>query len=159
MPITPYQFLIDSLATKFEGDECLEWPFGKSEAGYGRVYVKADNDQKRKQSKRVTRVLWEYAVGPIPPKHDICHRCDNPPCFRLSHLFPGTRSINVLDCVAKGRFNRPKGERNHNSKLTPDKVAEIRTLCASGHTTRSVALKFGVSHHTVVDVKNFKTWK
>jgi hypothetical protein len=34
---------------------------------------------------------------------DVMHRCDNPPCFRYSHLEIGTRKDNVADMWSKGR--------------------------------------------------------
>ena len=49
------------------------------------------------------RWVWTVAYGPIPPGMQVCHRCDNPPCFRLDHLFLGTNADNVADMVAKGR--------------------------------------------------------
>jgi hypothetical protein len=37
---------------------------------------------------------------------DACHRCDVSICVNGEHLFPGTRSINMLDAGAKGRLVR-----------------------------------------------------
>lgn len=54
--------------------------------------------------------------GPIPPGMFVCHRCDNPRCIRLDHLFLGTDSDNQRDAVAKGRHAETK-----------------RTQCPSGH--------------------------
>ncbi len=41
---------------------------------------------------------------------DACHRCDNPPCVRPSHLFPATHRENIHDARAKGRL--AFGDRN-----------------------------------------------
>jgi len=55
----------------------------------------------------VHRFSYELQVGPIPDEMEICHHCDNPPCVRPSHLFPGTHQQNMADSIAKGRFRHP----------------------------------------------------
>ena len=37
------------------------------------------------------RVAYEQANGPIPPKHDIHHLCENPSCVNPDHLVALTR--------------------------------------------------------------------
>lgn len=64
----------------------------------------------------------------------------------------------VVNFYINGR-NRPRGERANSAKLNPALVAEIRALCAQGLTTREIAARYSVSHHTIVDIKNFKTWR
>ena len=52
----------------------------------------------------------------VPKDKSVCHKCDNPSCVNISHLFIGSHSENVRDCVKKGRQK------------------EIRkTHCAQGH--------------------------
>jgi len=70
------------------------------------------------------RLAWFLTFG--PPKHLICHDCDNPPCCNPSHLFDGTTLDNALDCIAKGRGNRERGEDRYNATLTANDIAEIR---------------------------------
>jgi len=72
-------------------------PFTRGPYGYGRlfngtVYVG-----------RAHRLVWQDAHGPIPEGLCVLHKCDNPPCVRLDHLFLGTRADNTLDCMLKGR--------------------------------------------------------
>ena len=42
---------------------------------------------------------------------DLCHRCDNPPCCNVRHLFIGTRHDNVQDMILKGRSAQSKRTR------------------------------------------------
>jgi len=52
-------------------------------------------------------------------------------------------------------------EQNRNktsSKLTVEKVAQIRELLAAGHTQRSVAKRFGVSSGMVSHIHNRTAW-
>lgn len=80
------------------------------------------------------RVAWTIANGPIPDRRYICHSCDNPSCVRPEHLFIGTPTDNVRDCIAKGRDARGekkavRGERNGMSR--PEVKEKHRAICAS----------------------------
>lgn len=81
------------------------WSRARTKPGYGRIGIgKIVHD-----AQRVSLAIWK---GPAPEKHDGCHKCDVPGCLNPAHLFWGTRSDNVNDCVRKGRFNRPSGDRH-----------------------------------------------
>jgi hypothetical protein len=61
-----------------DDDSCMEWHRGRHNRGYGKVWT-----GKRES---VHRVAYKLAVGPIPDGFEVLHKCDNPPCFRPSHL-------------------------------------------------------------------------
>lgn len=75
---------------------CLEWTGSKNSKGYGKRW-----DGARLQY--VHRLTWAESNGPIPDGMVVCHRCDNPSCYRLEHLFIGTQSDNIHDMHRKGR--------------------------------------------------------
>lgn len=75
---------------------CLEWTGAKFSTGYGTIGYKSKNY-------RTHRVAWELEHGAIPVGMFVCHRCDNPACCRVSHLFLGTHADNMRDMAAKGR--------------------------------------------------------
>lgn len=145
----------DNYPLPWDAYPCLEWPRSRSPRGYGKL----DFDSR---SWRVPRLAYVISVGPIPTDHQICHKCDNPPCFRPIHLFPGTGKDNMRDFYAKGRrieFVRPSGSRSGKAKFTEETVLEIRQLLVEGHTHRVLAQKFGVVHHTIGSIARRRTWK
>lgn len=68
--------------------------------------------------RKVHRIAYELAHGPIPGGMVVLHRCDNTRCVRPEHLRAGRQRDNVIDMHVKGRH------RNQNSG---------RLLCRRGH--------------------------
>jgi HNH endonuclease len=77
---------------------CWEWTGLRRHPGYGVVSWAPEGT-----SRVASRVSWELVNGPIPDRLFACHKCDNPPCVRPSHLFLGTQRDNMRDCADKGR--------------------------------------------------------
>jgi hypothetical protein len=69
------------------------------------------------------RYAWELAHGPIPNNGVelcVCHRCDNPSCVRVDHLFLGTDRDNHHDMVRKGRAGWQKARRARTDNASND---------------------------------------
>ena len=117
--------------------------------------------------RRSHRVSWQMENGPIPEGMEICHRCDNPPCVRPDHLFPGTQKENIADSIDKGRFNTQRerysqdyiGEGNPSAKITQADVIAIRELLMNKRPQRLVAKMFSISKTQVARIGNRKSWQ
>lgn len=139
-------------------DRCETWAGRKGSFGYGRVVD-------RGVDRAAHRVVYERAFGPIPPGMVVMHKCDNPPCVKLSHLRLGTHADNQHDKVAKGR--EAKGEKNGRALLTEADVRDIRRMVASGRYSRGQRFKgyreigqmFGVHGDTVKAIAIGRIWK
>lgn len=104
---------------------CLLWTGGKDRDGYGRFW-------RRIVGNNVTAHVFAYelAVGPVPPRFVVMHRCDTPACCFAGHLIVGTPAANRADSIIKGRDAR--GE-THWSRTQPENFhAHVAKLLATG---------------------------
>lgn len=103
---------------------CIEWRGATDPSGYGQIRVGG----RRGQLVQVHRLVWEIAHGSIPDGVHIMHRCDNPPCARLSHLIAGDAPTNMADKSDKGRHhNQRKTHCVHGHEFTPENTIPMRT--------------------------------
>ena len=97
--------------------------------------------------------------GPIDeglePNHKNGNRGDNRP----SNLELLTKGQNLAHSYRELDRPRPAGERNGRSKLTTQKVADIRALAASGEPKRSLALRFGIAPAMVRRIVAGTAWE
>ena len=137
---------------------CLVWTGALNNKGYGQLTIL----YKRYLAHRIA---FELAKGPISNGMEICHRCDNPPCYEPAHLFAATHRENGLDMSSKGRAALQRhphlirwGEDAPAARLNPDRVREIRQQRKSGMTLKAIAEIHGINLGTVWQVANRKTW-
>ncbi len=115
----------------------------------------------------VHRYAWELANGRKPPKNRyVCHSCDTPQCFNPAHLFLGTATENMADCIRKGRMDRGekrsirvRGENSGNHKLTEEAVRDIRAGVAFGLSRAVAGAPWGVGSSAVAHVVKGRSWK
>jgi hypothetical protein len=74
--------------------------------------------------------------GALPKGKSILHSCDNPPCVRWKHLFPGTAKDNAVDRNAKGRMRYQEGG-DHWTQRSPEKVARGKRSGRHTHPERT----------------------
>lgn len=133
---------------------CWEWTASQRNKGYG-AFTYTDDDGEVVQD-RAHCFAWTLKHGPIPKGKCVLHKCDNPKCVRLSHLFLGTKADNNADMVKKGRHvpggthcgstGKWKSEKSHwNYRLSPSTVRMIRARKEAGDSYSTLKRKFGVS--------------
>ena len=97
---------------KREPDECWPWLGAKSQ-GERAMYW----DKTTKKVITAARMAWSLVNNKsFPTNLHACHSCDNGMCVNPKHIWPGTRSQNMIDCAQKGRHRQ--SHKNH---------------CANGH--------------------------
>lgn len=106
----------------------------------------------------IHRIAWEAHHGAIPEGMHVLHRCDQPPCFEIRHLFLGSIADNNADRDMKGRGVVPdtRGERHGNHKLTEDEVRAIRSGRESGV---DASARYGVSRSTISKIRAGDAWR
>lgn len=178
----PIAIRMETHSTPEPNTGCWLWTGCVNGDGYGLV-----NHGRR--TMLAHRMAWILGRGQIPDGMRVLHRCDNPPCVNMRHLWLGTQKDNVQDCIRKGRDNRltgdahpsrtmperrprgdahwtrlrpdeaPKGSRNGAAKLTENAVVAIREERAKGTPIRVLAARYGVSEDTAMHAANRQTWR
>lgn len=136
---------------------CWLWTGTASSRGYGKFRI---GSGRTRRMVGAHRFAYEHFVGPIPTGLYVCHHCDTPACVNPAHLFVGTNGDNVRDMDAKGR-RRPRpplGEDHWNSKLTEDRVRELREWVRSGNSPNDFAAKYGYRKRMVQRAAHGITW-
>lgn len=132
-------------------DRC--WNYNGADKGNGYGHTSRGGAHRRS---------YELFVGPVPPKLDVCHDCDNRPCINPGHLFPGTRKQNMEDCVRKGRqargdrLNPRFGEYSSSAKLDWLAVNKIRE---SDESPATLAERYGVTTSNISKIRCGRTWQ
>lgn len=85
--------------------ECLVWTGYANARGYG--YIRSQG-----KLKRVHRVAWELANGPIPSGMQVDHTCWNRRCVNVSHLRLATPTENARSLSGAQSNNSITGIRN-----------------------------------------------
>lgn len=133
--------------------ECHNWTGAIMKNGYGLIHV----DGKQTLAHRVA---WLLTYGEIPEGLFVLHKCDNTMYVNPTHLFLGTQDDNMKDAANKNRTFRPVGELCGASKLTWDKVEEIRNRYNQGNTTtRLLAKEYNISKSEIQLITSNKRWK
>jgi len=96
LTLTHEEYLYSLNSHKVDKVFCKEWYGAKNSEGYGTTTYKG-------KIIYAHRLAWIKKNGDIPKGMYICHKCDNPSCYNINHLFLGTPKDNCQDKVKKGR--------------------------------------------------------
>lgn len=155
----PFQTLEERLrryTSVGEDDDCWLWQGPVDGTGYGHLLIHPDRGPQRNVA--VHRLAYEIAYGALPDGLCVCHHCDTPPCVNPRHLFAGTQSDNMRDCVAKGR--RPRGERHSRAVITEAHAVEIYVADLSvWGAGKRLSERLGVTPEIVFEVRGGWSWK
>lgn len=150
------KMLADILSkTKVNKKGCLIYQGFKNEDGYGMIWYQ--NEEGKRTSTVAPRMVYKLTLGIDEENMQVCHKCDNPSCVNIEHLFLGTAKDNINDMLNKGRGNHAKGIKNGNSKLTLETVRKIRKTEKKLSETE-IRQKFGISKSTFYRIRKNKLW-
>jgi hypothetical protein len=144
---------------------CVEWTGHKMRYGYVRINGKIQ---------KTHRLAWELKNGEITDGLFVLHKCDNPACCNVDHLFLGTQKDNMQDALKKGRLKFPHcppekkargtrngmwihrhkftGSDNNNAKLNDGQRDELCELKRTGITAKELSEKFNISESQVLRI-------
>jgi hypothetical protein len=145
----PWAFLQEALT--YEGDECLLWPYGKNNTGYGQINYEG---RPRLAHRLVVCLLTDT---PLDYELHVAHApgiCHTPACINPRHLRWATVTANSHDKWIDGTM--VLGENCRHSQLTRQEVWAIRQ---DGALDAVAALRYGVSRSTILDIRCGRTWK
>jgi hypothetical protein len=132
---------------QFSGDECLPWPYGRNNNGYGLAVIGG-------VQKTASRWMCLLAHGePSPPRIHAAHNCGNPQCVNPRHLRWASHAENMADKVRHGTLNR--GERNGKTHLSEDDVRAIR---AAPPDLAPLMARYGLTKGGLCKIRTGKRW-
>lgn len=131
---------------------CTEWAKSRNRAGYGQQWHAG-------RAHLAHRVAWMTANGPVPDGLLVLHRCDNPPCVNLDHLYLGTQAQNCKDRSDRMRYRDDRGSKHPGAKLTEADVLAIRQRLEAGDGLSFLARAYGVTPQLIYRIKRRLVWR
>ena len=141
-------------------DDCWNWKAGSGKGGYGRIRVNG-------KTISAHRISWILTYGEIENNLWVLHKCkQNRLCCNPNHLYLGTPSDNMRDCVKDGTSsifyinkNGGFGENSPNHKLSLIQVIEIKEKLGIGYKVLALSKEYGVSEGAIQNIKRGNNWK
>jgi HNH endonuclease len=106
---------IDRLSVPEPNSGCVLWLGQTNEKGYGYITVGYRN-------RRVHRVVYEMAYGPLPVGSELDHLCRVRCCINVSHLEVVTGRTNTLRGIGPTSLNAAKDRCKRGHPFTPDNI-------------------------------------
>lgn len=132
-------------------NDCWKWKANYISNGYPQINLNNFNYLAHQFSFFLHNGYWS--------KLFVLHSCDNYSCTNPLHLREGSQIENMQDMKNHHRQHKSTGEQNNNSKLTDEKVLQIKKLLAKGFFQKEIALMFNVGLATISAIKTGRNWK
>lgn len=117
------------------------------------------DDNKRRVPVKIHRLVLQAFVGPCPDGMECRHLNGDSVDNRIENLAWGTKKENIADIRRHGRSPDRSGEKSASAKLKESQVLEIRNLYSTGMRSSQIAMKYGVSKQTVIEIANGRSWR
>lgn len=133
---------------------CWLWVGGTARYGYGTFRL-------NKKGHMAHKFSYEMFKGQVPPGYVIRHKCDVTCCVNPDHLDIGTQADNLRDMHERGRNNQPFGEAKSQSKLTTEKVREIKIHLRDKTFPSYAALAraYGITVSALYEIRSGANWR
>jgi len=130
---------------------CWIWPGPLFPNGYGRFNIRG----KSALAHRISLMLEGLDTKSLV----ACHRCDIKSCVNPSHLLLGSQKENMQDCLRKGRFNAPCGDKSGKTKFSNEDVKNIFKLREKNLLCKEISAKYNVSAACISRILAGSRWK
>jgi hypothetical protein len=111
-----------------------------------------------KMKKRVHRLVAEAFIPRTTDTFVVNHKDGNKQNNHVDNLEWCSQSDNIKHAYAHG-LRKPLGSRHFSSKLTEEKVREIRKLIADGLNNPQIAARYGVVAKSISDIRVGNSWR
>lgn len=105
------------------------------------------------------RVAYALHHGGVPEGAYVLHSCDNPRCCNPNHLRLGTQADNAEDVKRRGRLKGRTGPVDPKLCARKLNAEKARAIKQSSLSKRDLAKRFGVTEHTVANIRSGRTWR
>lgn len=130
-------------------------------AGYPTVTLYREGGRTTRKRYFVHRLVAAAFIGPCPDGHQVNHKDgvkSNPDLANLEYVTASGNAIHAFQIGLRKGSPGPwlRGEAHYESKLTDEKVRELRT---SSEPIPVLAKRFGVTTEAIRQAKKGRTWR
>jgi len=150
---------VDSLKAMCILKDCTEGRLAKCWLWQGKIYRGYGYVIHKRESMKVSRLMYRLAYGEFDSTLEMRHKCDTPQCCNPDHLIPGTHSDNMKDMVERGRANRSNG--NEHSKVDYSDlqiITAINCINELRYTIRDIERISGLGYLTICRILTKQHW-
>ena len=124
---------------------CWNWTAALDYEGYAKIRI-------NRKTVSAHRFSYEYYVGPIDSKLEICHNCHNRKCVNYNHMRQDSKSSNNIE--------RSYQKTNPMQILSVEEVIEIKKSLQNYYIGQSndLAHFYKVDPATISSIKKGRTW-